>query len=155
MRKRYLIASVAVALALPLGGCGDDDDGERVSATDEDVVVKSDFIQAANAACEQRSQEISAKVQKVIAKYSSQADSPKARREVIEKAVAPGFEAEVRDLRALEPPPGDEEEVEEVIRAIDEMVARTREDLAEGRPYPYRRTENLAAAYGIPACGHP
>lgn len=154
MHKRYLIAGLVTALALPLGACGDDED-ERVSGTDEEIVAKADFIQAANAACEKRSEELDEKGQRIFAKYSGQADSPKARRELIEKVVAPAFEAEVRDLRALEPPPGDEEEVDEVITAIEEMVARTREDLAEGRPYPYRRTENLAAAYGLPACGTP
>jgi hypothetical protein len=42
-----------------------------------------------------------------------------------------------------------------VITTLEEMVARTRKDLAEGRGYPYRKTENVSAAYGLPACGHP
>jgi hypothetical protein len=156
MLKRYLIASVAAVLVLGMAACGDDDD-ESASASKKnpDVIVKADFIQAANAACEQRSKEIQAKAQKIVAKYSGQPDSPKARKEVIEQAVAPGFEAEARDLRALEPPAGDEEQIDELITAIEEMVARTRKDLAEGRNYPYRKTENLAAAYGLPACGRP
>jgi hypothetical protein len=154
MRKGILLVGAAAALALPLGACGDDDN-EKLTGTEEEIVAKSDFIQSANAACEKRSEEMSAKAEKVVAKFSTQPDSEKGRREVIEKAIAPGFEAEVKDLRALKPPPGDEEEVEEVIRAIEEMVARTKEDLGAGRVYPYRRTENLAAAYGLPACGHP
>lgn len=155
MRKRYLLAGAATALALSLGACGDDDEGGNLASNDETVIVKADFIQAANAACEQRSQEMSNRAKQVFAKYSGQGDSPKARRALIEQAIAPGFEAEIRDLRALEPPPGEEDEVEEVITTLDEMVKRTRKDLAEGRNYPYRKTENVAAAYGLPACGHP
>lgn len=155
MRKRQLIVGVAVALALPLGACGDDDDGGSASASDETVIARADFVQAANAACENRSQEMTQKAQKVIAKYSSQADSAKGRRAVIEEAIAPGFEGEAKDLRALQPPAGEEEEIEEFITALEEMVARTKKDLAEGRNYPYRKTENLGAAAGLPACGHP
>jgi len=155
MRKRYVIAGVATALALSVGGCGDDDDGGNLASNDETVIVKADFIQAANAACEQRGEEMSKRAQQVFKKYSGQPDSPKARRAIIEEAIAPGFEAELRDLRALDPPPGEEDEVEEVITTIDEMVARTRRDLAEDRGYPYRKTENVSAAYGLPACGHP
>jgi|GEM_PF-3714246 len=156
MRKRYVIAGVATALALSVGGCGDDDDeGGNLASNDEAVIVKADFIQAGNTACEQRGEEMTARAQQILKQNSGQADSPKSRRALIEKAIAPGFEAEIRDLRALEPPPGEEEEVEEVITTLEEMVARTRKDLAEDRDYPYRKTENVAAAYGLPACGHP
>ena len=155
MPKRYLIVAAAAALALSLGACGDDDDGGNLASNDEAVIVKADFIQAANAACEQRAEEMQKRAQQVFKKYSDQPDSPKVRRAVIEEAIAPGFEAEIEDLRALEPPPGEEEEVEEVLTTIEEMVARTRRDLSEGRGYPYRTTENVSAAYGLPACGHP
>ena len=42
-----------------------------------------------------------------------------------------------------------------MIDAIQQMVDRTRADLAAGRNYPYRKTENIAAAYGLPNCGRP
>lgn len=155
MRKRFLIAGATMAIALPLGACGDDEENGGLASNDETVIVKADFIQAANAACERRSEEMTRKAQRIFNTYGDEPDSPKARRELIEKAIAPGFEAEVRDLRALEPPPGEEDEVEEVITTLEEMVARTRKDLAAGRNYPYRKTENVAAAYGLPACGHP
>lgn len=155
MRNRYFLAGAATALALSLAACGDDDDSGNLASNDESVIVKADFIQAANAACEKRAEEMTTRAQQVFKQFSGQPDSPKVRRAVIEKAIAPGFEAELRDLRALEPPPGEEEEVQEVLTTIEEMVARTRRDLSEGRGYPYRKTENVAAAYGLPACGHP
>lgn len=155
MRKRFLIAGAAMALVLPLGACGDDDDSGNLASNDETVIVKADFIQAANAACERRGEEMTTRTQQIFKRFANQADSAKARRVLIETVIAPGFEAEIRDLRALEPPPGEEEEVEEVITTLEEMVARTRKDLAEGRDYPYRKTENVSAAYGLPACGHP
>jgi hypothetical protein len=155
MRARTLIASSAVALVAlsPLSGCGDDDGGDTAS-DDAALIAKADFIQAANAACEQRNQQMQAKLKRLYAKAAGK-PRDEAAREIIEEVIAPGFEAEAKDLRALEPPPGEEEEVDAVITAIEEMVARTRRDLAAGRKYPYRKTENVAAAYGLPACGRP
>jgi hypothetical protein len=157
MGHRYLIAiTVAVAfVALPtIVGCGGDDDDSTNASNDQAMIVKADFIQAANTACQERGKEMKAGAQGLIAEAES--GSPKAAREkLIKTVIAPGFEGEVDDLKALEPPPGDEEEVEEIITAIQELVDRMRSDLAEGRNYPYRKTENIAAAYGLPACGTP
>lgn len=155
MRKRYLLGAVVVVLAsssLPIA-CGGDG-ADEVDAFDEDVIAKADFIQAANAACQARIKQMKAKSRRVFAKASEK--SPQAGAKLlIEQVVVPGFEGELRDLRALQPPPGDEARVEQVIDAIQEMVDRTQRDLGQGRPYPYRKTENLTAAYGLPDCGHP
>lgn len=150
------LAGILVTLLVAgsaLSACGGDDGGAP-NAFDEDTIAKGDFIQAANEACETRAAQIEAKGRRVYAVASKKSRDAGAKL-LIEQVVVPGFEREIRDLRALQPPPGDEEEVEGLITALQEMVDRTRGDLAKGRSWPYRKTENLAAAYGLPACGHP
>jgi hypothetical protein len=156
MAHRYIVPLAAVCLASfsILAGCGSEDGDGATAATDEALIAKSDFIQAANAACEERIKQMQAKIKKVYAKAAKKSRNAGAE-DLIEEVVAPGFEGEVNDLSSLDPPPGDEQEVEAVITAIQEMVDRTKSDLAENRKYPYRKTENVAAAYGLPACGHP
>jgi len=156
MRFRRLIGPTILALAalLVLGGCGDDEDEATSASNDQATIVKADFIQAANAICEQRGEEVKAKSEKILAASGEKPRNVVAK-ELVEEAVAPAFEREADEIRALEPPAGDEEQVEELVDAIDEMVARTRNDLSANRDYPYRKTENLAAAYGLPDCGRP
>ena len=155
MRNWYLIGMVASVLVASsaLIACGSND-AEGANAYDEDTIAKGDFVQAANEACEERIAQMKAQSRRVFAKASQKSRDAGAKL-LIEQVVVPGFEGELQDLRALQPPPGDEEQVEEIIAAIEEMVVRTRRDLARERSYPYRKTENLAAAYGLPACGHP
>jgi hypothetical protein len=153
MRGQRFMAVAVVALAASASGCGSDDDGPP-NAYAEDVIAKADFIQAANAACGARIDQMKEESERVFVRAGKK--SPEAGAKLlIEEVVVPGFEGELEDLRALEPPPGDEAEVEGVISAIQEMLDRTRKDLGNDRIYPYRKTENLASAYGLPACGHP
>lgn len=142
-----LIASLAA-------GCGSDSSAGTTSSNTSDIKIKADFIKAANAACESRSAQMQGAGARIFAKTAS-APPKAAAEQLVEKVLAPGFKRELRDLRELEPPPGDEAKVEELTTAIQGMVTRMQKDFTIGREHPYRKTENLAAAYGLPACGHP
>lgn len=155
--KLVSVAVIAIAVFALSTGCGSDsgdDSSTNASASADATIAKADFITAANEACEARSDEIKAKGERVYQEAEGKARSAGAQA-IIEEVVAPGFEGEIEDLRALTPPPGDKEEIEELLVAMEETVDRMRNDLALKRFYPYRKTENLAAAYGLPACGHP
>jgi hypothetical protein len=153
--QRHPIGVIAIACTVlaALGGCGSDGEVTAFGLSDE-AIARADFIQAANAACTERREEMTDKGQRIYANASEKSRDAGAR-ELIEEVVAPGFEREVRELGDLTPPPGEEDEVNELISAIEQMVDRMREDLAAGRGYPYRKTEKLAATYGLPDCGRP
>ena len=146
--------ALAVLTLAVLNGCGSDDEGGVIASDYDDVIVKADFIQAATEACEARSAQIRAKGKPL---FKAAAEKPQATiaKELVEKVVAPGFEGQIEDLKALEPPPGEEQDVEMVIREIQGMVDRMKEGKTFERIAPYRKSENYAAAYGLPACGHP
>jgi hypothetical protein len=152
--SRGVCVTAFMALVVLLPGCGGDDDDGVIASDYDAVIVKADFIQAATEACEARSAQIRAKGQRV---YKAASERPVAAvtKDLVEEAVAPGFEGQIEDLRALEPPPGEEEDVEKVIAEIEGMLERMKAGKTAGRRAPYRKSENYAAAYGLPACGHP
>jgi ABC-type Fe3+-hydroxamate transport system substrate-binding protein len=155
MRFRRLMGPTILALAaLLVAGCGEDEDEATSASNDRATIVKADFIQAANAICQKRGREVKAKSQRILAASGNKSRNVVAK-ELVEEAVAPAFEREADEIRDLAPPSGEEEQVEELVGAIDEMIARTRRDLSANRNYPYRKTENIAAAYGLPDCGRP
>lgn len=148
------IALTALALLASLGGCGGDEDNGVIASDYDDVIVKADFIQAATEACESRSAQIRAQGRRI---YRTAAGKPQAAiaKELVDEVIAPNFEGEIKDLRALDPPPGEEKDVETVIAEIEQMLRRMKNGETLGRIAPYRKSENYAAAYGLPACGHP
>ena len=116
------------------------------------MIVKADFVQAATEACEARSAQIKTKGQQIY-KTASKRPAAAVAKDLVDEAIAPSFEGQVEDLRALRPPPG--EDVERVIAKIEGMLERMKTGKTFGRRAPYRKSENYAAAYGLPACGHP
>jgi hypothetical protein len=71
-----------------------------------------------------------------------------------EESVIPIVRDRIADLRALEPPPGDEEEVDRIYDAADEALARIEEDpqLAERADEVFREASRLASEYGFQDC---
>lgn len=147
--------ALTVVVALALGSCGgDSEEPDNGYGLNEDEIARADYVQAANALCAERREEMTKKGQRLYAQIERNPGRGGAK-ELIEEVVAPGFEREIKELRELTPPPGDEEQVRELIAAMADMVERTRKDLGVDRGFPYRKTEKLAALYGVPDCGRP
>ncbi len=71
-----------------------------------------------------------------------------------EETVIPVIRQRIEDLRGLRPPPGDEEEVDEIYDAADEALARIEANpaLAERGDEVFRDASRLASAYGFQDC---
>ena len=69
----------------------------------------------------------------------------------------PALEAEVRAIRALGAPAGDEAQVEAIVAATEEGIEQMRADpvavIDRGPPAAFRRAGRLARAYGSQECG--
>jgi hypothetical protein len=74
---------------------------------------------------------------------------------MVNQVVIPAFEGELRDLKALNIPPGDGRDVSAIYAAIEEMIDEVRANPTAQGFYPYTKAEKLAAKYGLTACGHP
>lgn len=133
------------------GAGGSHGDGESSDS-------KAKFVAEAKAVCAEQQQQLQAKLRQLF--KSDQASQGKTSqqamlRQIAEDAIAPAMQAEADELRALEAPPGDEDQVEEVIAALDVIVAEAREDptgLATN-PNTFQKVRKLAGNYGIGTCG--
>jgi hypothetical protein len=70
--------------------------------------------------------------------------------------VVPALETEVRAIRALGAPAGDERQVAAILAATEQGIAAISADprgLLDGIPKPLRRAQRLAEAYGSQQCG--
>jgi hypothetical protein len=79
-------------------------------------------------------------------------------RRAIVGVVIPALEAEVRAIRALGAPAGDEAEVEAIIAATEAGIDEIRADpvaVLDGPPPSLRVAGRLARAYGSQSCGVP
>jgi hypothetical protein len=155
-----LFLALVVSVAL-FTGCGDDEastgDGNTNSASGApEVSAKALFIKAANKACREDARMIQKNAQRITTQADGESSSALAR-VVIGRAIAPGLEAQAEALRALEPPPGEAQKVEEVLTAIQATVADARQDPAAfvQQGGSFAGSSSAAAKYGLTACGHP
>jgi hypothetical protein len=70
--------------------------------------------------------------------------------------VVPALDGEVKAIRALGPPEGDEAEVEAILRATERGIAQIESRpraLEDGAPPALRTAQRLAERYGSQQCG--
>ncbi|HMJ65219.1 MAG TPA: hypothetical protein VK615_07690 [Candidatus Binatia bacterium] len=145
--RKGLLATIVFLIGLTVVGCGSDSNDSSASASS-----RTDFVKKANAICQAGSKDIASKAQPILADSGSELAR---KRKLVDTAVAPVFEREVREIRALEAPPDDVKEVDAILSAMQELVDDLEGDPLSHEPYPYRDTEDLAAGYGLNNCGHP
>lgn len=182
MRNRTIIfGSIGLLVALVMvTGCGDENDsapatgGQPTTAAEEaagdgnsssgnraDGTVessKAEFIARANDVCAATKAEIDAKLLPIL-QANADGDWQDAEFEkMVDEVVAPGFEKQIRDLRALGAEQGASENVEVVATAIEEAVEQARQDpaaFAVEEKRPFVKPEELARKAGFAACGRP
>lgn len=148
-----------VAVLIAAVGCGDDGSSTAQSSSNgqssngaASTSPDGDFLSEANAACEKRMAELRSKGKRLLDAYYTK---PLPARAMAEKVVIPAFEAELRDLEALEAPPQNRRGAEAVESAIRRMIARLEANPKAGNFYPYTEAEKIAAKHGLAACGQP
>ena len=154
--KALTTAALAILVSLALlGGCGDDDgNGEASGASDGSVSSQEQFVNEANETCEEFRERIQKEVQKALEAKPKEQPSPQ---QLGNEVVAPAFEEQARELRALQPPPNDTKQVEKIADSIRGIADTIRNDLSSYTTGPGGRltkeAEQLAGAYGLTSCG--
>ena len=149
-----LAAVCAALIALVAAGCGggesDDDPFPAGVARPPDKV---EFLAEADRICHSTNARIEAAADDLAT--GPRDPSPAEVRRVVIGVAIPALEAEVRAIRAIGAPAGDEREVEAIVAATEHGIAQIRADpvaVLDGPPPALRRAGRLARAYGSAEC---
>ena len=143
-----------LVLAAALIGCGGgESDDVTYPAGVSRAPDKVDFLAEADRVCHSTNARIEAAADELV---GGRDDPPPAQvRSVVLNVAIPALEAEVRAIRALGAPAGDERDVDAIIAATEEGIAQIRADpvaVLSGPPPALRRAGRLARAYGSVEC---
>ena len=142
-----------MALVL-VSGCGGGEEEEEYPAGVSQPQTKVEFLREADRICFSSESRIEAAADDLL-NAPGRPDPAEVERVAL-AIVVPALEAEVQAIRALEPPPGDEQEVEAILGATEQGIAEIEADprgLAQRRPPGLRQAQRLAQRYGASQCG--
>jgi hypothetical protein len=146
MKKLFAVLIVAL-VPFGLAACGDDDDGPS----------KETYIKEADAICARSDRETDEIFNNA---FEDPADpQPEEAQEAL-KAALPVVKEDLEELKALEKPKDDEDEIDAIWTAIDEGIATLEEASADPATSltaltsePFAAGEKLAGDYGMDDCG--
>jgi hypothetical protein len=152
----------ALAVVFSVGGCGDsEEDGSGDAAGTTPTIGKAEFIKKADAICSRTSGKIAETTSNALAKF---ADDPAALKEgmadVVPTLFVPRVEEEIAEIRSLGSPPGDEDQIDAFLNALQAVVdqaeedpeAFARADFTSPAENPYQEADELADKYGFKKC---
>lgn len=153
---RNLIALLALlcAIALAVAGCGDDgddgDDGATATQTATGPALsKEEFIRRADRICAEGDAEIDAEG----LEFAGRED---ALNELVQTVIVPMTRQQVDQIRALTPPKGDEEQINEFLdtleRGLSEIEANPSLIATTGGTATLIEARQLADDYGFKSC---
>jgi hypothetical protein len=139
---------------LALAGCGGDE-AEPALAPDEPApLTKEQFLFEADRICFAVESQIEAAADDYAG--SQEEPDPAEVRRVVSRIVVPKLRSEVETIALLDPPPGDEAEVQRILDATGRGADALEGDpliVLDGIPPDLREAESLARAYGSRECG--
>lgn len=154
MNKGLIAAFIGVvAIAAIVAGCGSSDD-------ESSSLTKAQFIAQADAICKKGNAEIESEVEAFAEENGieeNEEPSKAQQAEVSETILAPNIENQSEEIRDLEAPSGDEDEVSAMLDSLDEGVeaveANPEAPFESNQPNPFGQANKLAKEYGLKVCG--
>lgn len=147
MKKGAILALAAALVALlAFAGCGGGDETTELT--------KAEFTKQANAGCKEHSKERDELFKQVTNELDPSEVTRADQENLISEVLLPPFEKDIENLKSLGAPAGDEQQVEEIIKAMEDAVKdvedkplvalRTNSQFAEARA--------AAVKYGLDDC---
>lgn len=180
-RKTTFTIAAALVVAVVALGCGgsEEDSGARPSGGDASDLTEDDqgeaqdrpagggssqdattasFKRKARAVCARQRAMMNGRAAAVLRQAGDEEVPARLTRKLFNRAVQPGLEAEVRELRALDAPdPRLAEGLGDLFQAIGATLDRIEADPAAFAvtERPFARSEAIASRYGLRGCGGP
>lgn len=150
-----LIAAVIVAALLLVGCGGSDDSGSGKSISKEEFIAKADAI------CKKGNERMEKELFVFLRQNQNGGSLRKPSVEQNEKFIAgvlvPNLRREIKDIKALGVPDGDEERVDAIIAALEEGLETAEDDTATvaagTSDIVFGIASRLAGEYGATVCG--
>jgi predicted small secreted protein len=155
-RGPIALIAVVVATAMLVAGCGGGDDSSASSS-----ISKEEFTAKADAICKESSKRMEKELFNFLRKNRPGGPLRKPSVEQNEKFIVtvliPNLEREIKELKALGVPEGDEEKVEAMISALEEgqeTAENETETVAAGTSdMVFGIASRIAGEYGLESCG--
>lgn len=149
LNLKLILAAAALALALVAAGCGGDDDEGESSGP---ALSKEEYIAQGDEICAQGDTELAAAAEEEFG--SATEEPPREDQEAfISDVVAPNFEQQLEDLQALNPPEEDQEQIDALLAALEDLIAAAKEDPGTVIDGEVTEASELAQEYGFQSCG--
>jgi hypothetical protein len=157
-----LLAAVLAAGLIAVGCGGDDDEDTTAAATTTGATgatgaaggvppSKSEFIRQADQICKQGDQEIDQAAQQL----GPGRPSDEQLEQFATETLVPGIQGQIDDIRALTPPPRDEQQITEFLDSAQDALDQLEQDpslLLRESGDPFKETTQLARDYGFEDC---
>jgi len=142
---------VGLTVALALFACGGGGGGKTDAGP---TPTKAEFLKKGNAICAQAHAEI----EKIYGRYTKKPRPDALLNRLSQELVIPATKKEVRRLRALGAPPGEEQRVERILAAIEEGIENGERDrrtlrATGGTEYAFAKAFEPELDYGLEKCG--
>ena len=144
MRKARANLVLAAIALLALAGCGDGSGEES----------RSDFVREGNAICRDAKTDIRRAISRRMVDPRELAARAYLER-VARETLIPRLERQLRQLRGLPIPPGDEGSLRELLGALEAALERSQRKpftFGPAKNSPYAKPDRLARAYGLTDC---
>jgi hypothetical protein len=153
MRNRlvsYTALAAMLVLVLVAAGCGSSSKSSSTSS-----ISKAEFLKKGNAICRKGDQQINQGARKVFPKSKgkpSQAQMTK----FAKGTLIPSVQSQIDGIKSLGAPKGDEAKVKAIVTGAQAALDKGKKNpaiLVSNKQDPFAKTNKLAHAYGLTACG--
>jgi len=153
----WAVSAIALAVLVAGAGCGGDD--EEITTGD---VSKQEFIAQADQICAEGDREIERAGREYFGPGGGagleEGDEPTEDQFVtfIEETVVPNIQGQLDDLRELEVPEADADQIEELYDTAQDNLDELADDpgaFAGGDSNPFQEANRIARDYGLEDCG--
>ncbi|MFA4928386.1 MAG: hypothetical protein WC558_07710 [Patulibacter sp.] len=147
MRSHHFAAPFLIA-ALALAGCG---------GSDDEGPTKAEYIAKADAICKTEGEKSQKAATDAVVALGTEDPTPEQLQVIATSTIIPGLEKQVGDLKALDKPKDDEEEIDAIYAALDTAINAGKEDpstlTGAAGANPFDDANKKAVAYGLKECG--
>jgi hypothetical protein len=151
-RRTFAILISVLALAGVAAGCGGDDD----SSSSAEPLTKAEYVKQAETFCKDLYKDVQKQLAAAAKAQEGVPASKKSEEQLVNTIIVPTLEKQGNELSQLGTPEGDEEQVDEILVALDKVrqEAETNPVGTLAKPDPFLEVDQLMKDYGIEACRH-